>query len=61
MNIKQVINKIKNRGVTLFLENRKKLGYDDYGFPKNHAEILGCINTFDNFSYFKAVRIYRSF
>ncbi|RZD40297.1 MAG: hypothetical protein CXT73_06685 [Methanobacteriota archaeon] len=45
INLSNLVNKIKNKGVTIKIENRLKL--NDYKFPYKHAEILKNINPAD--------------
>jgi hypothetical protein len=46
IDLKSLVRRIKNRGVTIQIENR--IGWFDYGFPKQHAEILNYYNAADD-------------
>ena len=39
---------IKKKGIMIKIEDRSKYNYYDYGFSKNHGEILNYINSVDN-------------
>jgi len=48
IDLKKLLDKIENRGVTIQIENRKLLGYYDDGFPKQHVEVLNYHNRSDD-------------
>jgi hypothetical protein len=45
INLSNLVNKIKRKGVTIKIENR--FNWNDYKFPYQHAEILKNINPAD--------------
>lgn len=45
--LKNIIHIIQTKGVSIKVENRRKLGFNTYK-TKNHAEILGIWNKADN-------------
>ena len=45
--LKSIIHIIENKGVSIKIENRRKLGFNTYK-TKNHAEIVGFWNKADN-------------
>lgn len=40
IDLKRLFDKIENMGVAIQIENRNLHGLFDYGFPKQHVEIL---------------------
>ena len=47
VSLRKIIDIIKTKGVSIQVENRRKLGFNTYK-TKNHAEILGFWNKADN-------------
>ena len=47
IDLKKLISKIK-KGVEIQIENRSQLNWFDYGFPKQHVEVLHFRNKADN-------------
>lgn len=46
--LQNLIKIIINKGVTIKIENREKSEWNNYGFPKQHVEILNYYNKADN-------------
>lgn len=47
IDLKDLVKQITSEGVTLEVENRNRPKYNDYGFPKNHVEVLNYRNAAD--------------